>query len=227
MKKISIVIPALNEEQAIGRVISAIPVKDFKKLGLQTEILVIDNGSTDRTKTIAEQNGAKVIIQPDRGYGNAYRIGFANASGDIIATGDADLTYPMQDLPKMVKKLIDQNIDFMTTNRFAKMQQKAMSKRNRFGNQVLTFFTNMLFRVKIQDSQSGMWIFKKKVLGHLSLKSPGMPFSQELKIEAMSNGFKSVEEPITYSERVGEVKLNAFKDGFGNLFHLFKKRVMG
>ncbi len=227
MKKISIVIPALNEEKAIGKVIDAVPISELNVLGFQTEILVIDNGSVDKTKQIAEKRGAKVIVQPDRGYGNAYKIGFANASGDIIATGDADLTYPMQDIPKLVKKLLNQKIDFMTTNRFAKMHKNAMSGRNKFGNNVLTFFTNLLFGVKIQDSQSGMWIFKKKVLNHLNLKSSGMPFSQELKIEAMSNGFKSVEEPIYYSERVGEVKLNAFKDGFRNLFHLFKKRVVG
>ena len=94
MKKITVVIPALNEEQAIGSVIKEIPTNELKKMGYRVEIMVIDNGSKDKTKYIAHDNGAKVIVQPIKGYGNAYKAGFANATGDIIATGDADLTYP-------------------------------------------------------------------------------------------------------------------------------------
>src|ERR1700689_5229329 len=105
MKTLSIVIPALNEERGIGDVIKEIPIKKLKKLGYETEVLVIDNGSHDQTPHIARSHGARVIIQPIRGYGNAYKAGFANASGDIIATGDADMTYPFEDLPEILEKM--------------------------------------------------------------------------------------------------------------------------
>src|SRR5258708_4492231 len=88
MKKITVIIPALNEEQGIGLVLSEIPVGVLKDMGFETEVMVIDNGSEDRTRHIAMQHGATVIIQPMRGYGNAYKAGFTHASGDIIATGD-------------------------------------------------------------------------------------------------------------------------------------------
>jgi len=94
LKKITVIIPALNESKAIKRVLKEIPSKKLKKMGYKTEIMVIDNGSKDKTKLIAQSNGARVIVQPVKGYGNAYKAGFANATGDIIATGDADLTYP-------------------------------------------------------------------------------------------------------------------------------------
>ena len=223
-RTISIVIPALNEEKAIGKVIDEIPRKELKRLGLETEILVVDNGSTDRTGEIARAKGARVVIQPVKGYGNAYKAGFANASGDIIATCDADMTYPVKDIPKFALDAMN-GTDFITTNRFASMDAKAMSKRNRFGNRVLTATTNVLFGVNIEDSQSGMWIFKKKILKNLKINSGGMPFSQELKIEAFRKVKSCKEVPIHYRERVGEVKLKAVKDGLENLSHLFKKRI--
>jgi len=81
IKKITVVIPALNEEQAIGSVIKEIPINELKKMGYEVEIMVIDNGSKDKTRYIANSHRAKVIVQPIKGYGNAYKAGFANATG--------------------------------------------------------------------------------------------------------------------------------------------------
>ena len=106
LKKITVVIPALNEAKAIKRVLKSIPSKKLGRMGYKTEIMVIDNGSKDKTKLLALSNGAKVIVQPVKGYGNAYKAGFANADGDIIATGDADLTYPFEDLPVFLTPLM-------------------------------------------------------------------------------------------------------------------------
>jgi len=225
IKKITIVIPALNEEQAIGSVIKEIPIDELKKMGYGVEIMVIDNGSTDKTRYIANNHGAKVIVQPIKGYGNAYKAGFANATGDIVATGDADLTYPFGDLPKIIKKMEDENLDFITTDRLSNLQPGVMSKAHYFGNLLLQLITKILFGLPCKDSQSGMWIFKKSIWPKLNVKSSGMPFSQELKIEAYKKGFKCAEVPIVYRARVGEVKLTTFKDGFGNMIHLIKKRI--
>src|SRR5665648_1233612 len=87
------------------RIIKKIQIDKLKKMGYGVEIMVIDNGSKDKTRYIANNHGAKVIVQPIKGYGNAYKAGFANATGNIIITGDADLTYPFNDLPKIIKKL--------------------------------------------------------------------------------------------------------------------------
>ena len=225
IKKITVVIPALNEEQAIGSVIKEIPINELKKMGYEVEIMVIDNGSKDKTRYIANSHRAKVIVQPIKGYGNAYKAGFANATGDIIATGDADLTYPFNDLPKIIKKMEDENLDFITTDRLTNLQPGVMSRTHYFGNLAFHLITKILFGLPCKDSQSGMWIFKRSIWSKLNVKSSGMPFSQELKIEAYKNGFKCAEVPIAYRTRVGEVKLSTLKDGLGNILHLIKKRI--
>lgn len=227
MKKITIVIPALNEEKGIGPVLQGIPISGLKEMGYETEVLVIDNGSIDKTRSIARSSGAAVIVQPIRGYGNAYKAGFANASGDIIATGDADLTYPFSDLPKIINKLEKENLDFINTDRLTTLRSEAMSKTHRFGNWVLTFVAKMLFDLPFKDSQSGMWIFRRKVWKKLRVRSSGMPFSQELKIEAYTKGFKCAEVTIDYRMRAGEEKLDTVRDGIGNILHLIKKRILG
>jgi glycosyltransferase involved in cell wall biosynthesis len=227
IKKITVVIPALNEEQAIGSVIKEIPINELKKMGYEIEIMVIDNGSKDKTRYIANSHRAKVIVQPIKGYGNAYKAGFANATGDIIATGDADLTYPFGDLPKIIKKMEDENLDFITTDRLTNLQLGVMSRTHYYGNLLFRFITKTLFGLPCKDSQSGMWIFKRSIWPKLNVKSSGMPFSQELKIEAYKNGFKCAEVPIIYRARVGEVKLNTLKDGLGNMLHLVSKRIFG
>ena len=222
-QKISIVIPALNEEDGIGPVLKAIPLQELQKMNYEVELLVIDNGSTDKTPHIARDHGATVIIQPIRGYGNAYKAGFANATGDIIATGDADLTYPFDDLPKILKKMQKEDIDFVTTDRLAELNPGAMTKFHQFGNWVLSTMTKTLYKCPFNDSQSGMWIFKSSIWPQLDVRSSGMPFSQEIKLEAFHKGFKCIELPIEYRARAGKEKL-MLGDGPGNIYHLLKKR---
>jgi glycosyltransferase involved in cell wall biosynthesis len=221
---LSVVMPALNEEKAIAKVIAEIPVSRLKEHGFKTEIIVVDGKSTDRTAEIAKSKGAKVVTS-ERGYGAQYMNGFRSAKGEIIATGDSDATYPFEDLPQILEIFQKQKLDFLTTNRFAYMDKGAMGSRNKFGNWVLTSATNILFGIKIKDSQSGMWIFKKEILNKLKLKSKGMAFSQELKIEAAKRGFRCKEVPIRYKKRIGKVKLRSFRDGILNLIFLFAKRI--
>ncbi len=225
MNTLSVVIPALNEEHGIGDVLKEIPIKKLKTLGYETEVLVIDNGSKDKTPYIARSHGARVIIQPIRGYGNAYKAGFANATGDIIATGDADMTYPFEILPDVIHMIDDEGYDFINTDRLATLQADAMEGSHIWGNKLLSIVTQVLFRWPYNDSQSGMWIFKRSIWDKLDVRSSGMPFSQELKIEAFVRGFKCAEIPIDYRARAGEVKLNTIKDGIGNISELFKKRM--
>jgi hypothetical protein len=222
---VSVVIPALNERDGIVRTIKAVPVDELEKLGYGVQVVVVDNGSTDGTGDLARSAGAEVVYEAKRGYGHAYRAGFAGASGDIIATSDADATYPVEDIPRLVKILDDDRLDFLTTDRFARMQPGAMSTRNKIGNAVLSLATRLFFGINIKDSQSGMWVFRRKILDGMVLKS-NTPLSQELKIEAchfMQCPWKEV--PIEYRPRVGQVKLGGWKVGLTNLMHLAGKRI--
>ncbi|MBE0519326.1 MAG: glycosyltransferase family 2 protein [Thermoplasmata archaeon] len=219
--KISVIIPTMNEERSIGLVLDEI--RSALEGVRPYEVLVVDTNSKDRTRGIASEKGAVVIDEPRRGYGRAYKTGFEKASGDIIATLDADMTYPASDIPGLSDKLEHEDIDFITTDRFARMETGAMSGMHRFGNKVLSVAMRLLFRVRVHDSQSGMWIFRKEILPRLEIESDGMAMSEEIKIEAFRR-CRSVEVPITYRVRVGEVKLNSWRDGLSNLKYLFSKR---
>ena len=214
-------IPTMNEEASIGLVIDE--VRSALEGVMPYEVLVVDTDSRDRTREIAAGKGASVVQEPRRGYGRAYKSGFERATGDIIATLDADMTYPALEIPKLAAKLDSDGLDFITTDRFAGMAKGAMSAKHRLGNKVLSVSARVLFRVKVRDSQSGMWVFRKSILDRLTLESDGMAMSEEIKIEAFEK-VRAAEVPISYRVRVGEVKLQSWKDGIGNLRFLFKKR---
>ena len=221
VRTVSVVIPTMNEEKSVGLVIEEV-MKAFEGKGA-LEVIVVDTNSRDRTREIASSLGAVVVDEPRRGYGRAYKTGFEKSTGDVIATLDADMTYPASDIPAMVEKLYTEGLDFITTDRFARMEEGAMGAKHRLGNWMLSTATRLLFRVKIRDSQSGMWVFRRSLLDKVTLESDGMAMSEEIKIEAFKNS-KAVEIPITYRVRIGEVKLNSWRDGLGNLRFLFKKR---
>jgi len=226
--KVSIVIPTLDEEEGIGVTLDSIKREEFAKRGWDLEIIIVDGNSRDKTREIAEQKGARVIIEPRKGYGRAYKTGLKEADGDIIITGDADGTYPFHIAHEYVDMLLEQNLDFITTNRFAGLDKKAMTFKHFFGNFVLSSTLRLLYGIKIKDSQSGMWIFRKdalKKLKPLEDFNDGMPFSEELKIEMFSNKkIKAKEVPSFLFERKGEAKIESFADGWKNLKFLVKKR---
>jgi glycosyltransferase involved in cell wall biosynthesis len=219
----------MNEERGIGKTIDAIDKDYFDSKHWDLEILIIDGNSKDKTRDIAASKGAKVILEKRRGYGRAYKVGFSQATGDIIVTGDADATYPFHLIHEYIQMLLDQQLDFLTTDRFAALKHGSMSLRHRFGNLTLAWTLRVLFLVNIRDSQSGMWIFRRDALTKiLPLESfnDGMPFSEEIKIEMFTNRqIKAKEIPSTLSAREGQVKLESFKDGIKNLRFLFVKRV--
>lgn len=191
--------------------------------------MLVDGDSKDRTREIATKKGAVVIIEKRKGYGRAYKTGFAQATGDIIVTGDADATYPFNRIHEYIQLLFDTKLDFITTDRFAELKHGSMTLKHRFGNLVLAVTLNVLFVTSIKDSQSGMWIFRRAALEKiqpLETFNDGMPFSEELKIEMFTTrGLKAREIPSTLYAREGQVKLESFKDGIKNLKFLFKKRV--
>ncbi|HLC54384.1 MAG TPA: glycosyltransferase family 2 protein [Candidatus Nanoarchaeia archaeon] len=224
MKSISFVMPALNEREGIVATIESIPLEKLEQMGYEVEIIVVDGGSEDETAHLARKAGARIIFSP-RGYGRQYKNGFKEARGEIIITGDSDGTYPFDHVPFYIKQLESRGLDFVTVNRFAHMEPGAMHFTNKIGNFGLTLFTNILFGLRLKDSQSGMWIFKREALSKIKLRSDGMPFSQELKIESFAK-LRSLEIDGSYRERLGNTKLMKLRDGWGNLKALFEKRFI-
>ena len=219
--KISVVIPTMNEEESIGQVLDDV---NEALSGRDYEILIVDTNSTDRTREIALSKGARVVDEPRRGYGRAYKTGFEEANGDIIATLDADCTYPAETIPQMVIMIEEEGYEFISTDRLSNVSSDVMGWVHRFGNWALKTTANLLFNIKLKDSQSGMWVFKKTALRHINLTSDGMPLSEEIKIEAIKKGVNFKEVPIDYRKRKGEAKIRSLKDGWKNFAFLFKKR---
>ena len=190
---------------------------------------MVDGDSKDKTQEIAKNKGAKIIIEKRKGYGRAYKTGMPKANGDIIVTGDADATYPFDRIHEYIQLLIDKNLDFITTDRFAELKHGSMSIKHYFGNLILATALRVLYLINLRDSQSGMWIFKKEALNKIQPLEDfddGMPFSEELKIEMFSNkNIKAKEIPSALYAREGEVKLQSFTDGWKNFKFLFKKRT--
>jgi glycosyltransferase involved in cell wall biosynthesis len=190
------------------------------------EVVVVDNNSTDGSGDLARSLGARVVTEGRQGYGAAYRAGLPAATGDVIATLDGDGTYPAGEIRRLVEMLEDRELDFISAARFPLSDPGAMSPMNRMGNAVLTLATRLLFGWPLRDSQSGMWVFRRAVLGKLRLVSEGMSFSEEIKIEALSHaGVRFAESPIPYSQRIGQVKLRRWRDGWDNLLFLVRKRL--
>jgi glycosyltransferase involved in cell wall biosynthesis len=222
---VSIVIPALNEEINIPRVMETIPRAALVAAGCALEVIVVDNGSTDRTGEVAAELGANVVLQPIRGYGNAYLMGFDVACSDIIVTGDADCTYPFDSLPGLIDALVWKDLDFLSTNRLGSENRNAMKWSHLIANRLLSVASRSVFGAPFRDSQSGMWVFRRSIWPHLDVRSQGMSFSQEIKNEAYIRGFRCGEVSIEYRRRGGEVKLNAFRDGALNVRQLALHRI--
>ena len=215
---ITVIIPCLNEEQGIEQVLRRIP--DFVD-----ETVVVDNGSTDRTAEVARSFGAQVIREDVRGYGRSYKRGFANAKGDVIITLDGDHSYPPDAISYLIEAFLHLDVDFLNASRFPVRDRRAMSLKHKIGNLVLSMAMSLLYFRWVRDSQSGMWVFRREILSWMDIESDSMAFSEEIKIEALkSSTIRFAEISILYSSRLGEIKLNPWRDGFNNLWFLVKKR---
>jgi glycosyltransferase involved in cell wall biosynthesis len=212
------VIPCLNEEKGIVEVLRRMPP-------FVDETIVVDNDSTDRTGELARMHGARVIHEKIRGYGRAYKTGLIQAKGDVIVTLDGDHSYPVDAISYLLEVFLRSEAGFLSASRFPLKNRSAMSVKHWIGNKILSVAMSLLYFRWVRDSQSGMWVFDRHCLELMDLESDGMAFSEEIKIEAMRRrniGFKEIY--IDYSNRMGEIKLQPWRDGCRNLLFLVKKR---
>ncbi len=212
--EISVVIPCLNEEEAVGGVVDQ-ALEGIRRSGRTGEVIVVDNASTDRSAEVAADHGAVVVREERPGYGSAYLAGLAVTQGDFIVMGDADETYPMAELAPFVERLADGD-DLVMGSRFeGTIHGEAMPWLNRHvGNPILTGLLNVLFGVKISDAHCGMRAVRRDALATLDLHSTGMEFASEMVFKAYRRKLRVSEIPIDYYPRVGESKLNRFGDAW-------------
>ena len=212
--EISVVIPCLDEEEAVGRVVEQ-ALEGIRRSGRTGEVVVVDNGSSDRSAEVAAAHGARVVTERRRGYGSAYLTGLSEARGEYVVMGDADETYPLQELGPFVDRL-EAGDDLVMGSRFkGTIHGDAMPFLNRFvGNPILTGMLNVLFGVKVSDAHCGMRAIRKDAAAVLDLHSTGMEFASEMVFKAYRRGLRVSEIPIDYYPRIGESKLNRFGDAW-------------
>jgi len=214
VKKVSIVLPALNEEESVGKVIDEIPVEELEAKGYQTEIIVVDNGSTDKTAEIAAAQGAKVISEPNRGKGRAIRTGFEAVSGDFVFMLDSDFTYPAGYITQMVE-LLESGYDVALGSRLnGAVEHGAMKRLNLIGNHLLAFLANLLYGTRVSDLCTGLWGFKIEVLRSLNLDAVGFELEANMLIEVAKRKYRVGEVPIQYRKRATASKLGSIKSGW-------------
>jgi glycosyltransferase involved in cell wall biosynthesis len=213
---VSVVMPVLDEEEAIGPCIEKIRAT-FASAGIDGEIVVCDNGSTDDSVAIAERMGARVVHQPLRGYGNAYLKGFASARGRYLVMGDADDTYDFTMIPQFLGAL-EGGQQFVTGSRYLGGGEAQITALHRyFGNPALTRILNLLFGTRYTDVYCGFRAFSRETYDAIRPVSPGMEFNLELAINAGLAGLRVHEIPIVLAARKGESKLRTFRDGWRSL----------
>ncbi|MGH7512016.1 MAG: glycosyltransferase family 2 protein [Gemmatimonadales bacterium] len=214
---VSVVMPCLNEEEAIGPCVEKIQ-RTFAAAGIDGEIVVCDNGSTDASVAIAERMGARVVHQPQRGYGNAYLKGFANARGRYLVMGDADDTYDFTMIPLFLQAMREDGVQFVTGSRYLGGGDAHITALHRwFGNPALTRTLNLLFGTRYTDVYCGFRAFTREAYDAIRPVSPGMEFNLELAINAGLAGLRAREIPIVLAPRKGQSKLRTFRDGWRSL----------
>ncbi len=210
MKKIAVVIPCLNEELTIGKVIN-----DFRSALPEADIYVIDNNSTDSTASVAIENNAFLITEKQRGKGLAVRKAFRKIEADIYILIDGDDTYPAQVVNSLLKPILEDTADIVVGTRLSKEDKSVFRIQNRLGNIFFRQTINTFFKADLTDILSGYRVMTREFVKRMQILSKGFEIETELTIMALNRGFRIVEIPVTLRSRpLGSFsKINVVKDG--------------
>jgi len=225
LKSVTILIPALNEEDGIVRVIGNLPLEELRRRGFDPTVLLVDGNSTDRTRDYAEALGADVFVQKERGKGAALREVIPTLTTEYAVMIDGDGTYPVDAIPDFVDAL-DEGRDVISGSRLAgEMEAQAMPGLHKIGNRLLTGLANTLYPLlKTTDMCTGLWGFRVSALKTLRLTANGFDLEADLFSETALQGFRYAEVPIRYGRRSGTSKLS-WRNGAGIAWTLMKKRA--
>jgi hypothetical protein len=215
--ELTILMPCLNEESAIQTCVrEARQALDAAQIA--GEVLVVDNGSVDRSAELAREAGARVVYEPQKGYGNAYLRGFKEAKGKYIVIGDSDGTYDFSLVPQFLAPLRN-GCDFVNGSRIkGQIAPGAMPFLHRHvGVPMLSWLLNRLSGAKFSDAHCGMRGFVRQAVEKMELRTSGMELASEIILQSARAGLRTVEVPIPYRPRKGESKLHTFSDGWRHL----------
>ncbi len=214
---VSLVVPAYNEEDGIGPVIERMlrVRQEMQKQGWMLEILVVDDGSRDRTAEVVTRYSDVRLVRHSKngGYGAAIKTGFRHAQGDYLAFIDADGTYPPESLPDLCRAASEQNADLVIGSRMSGAHTE-MPMTRRIGNLAYAALLSIIGNTAVRDTTSGMRLLRRSVLAQLYPLSDGLDFTPAMSTRAIHENLKIVEVPIPYAERLGRSKLNVVRDGF-------------
>jgi len=231
-KTVSIVIPAYNEEATIDAIIRHVQQVNFD--GLRTELIVVDDHSTDRTVERLQRFGDQIrLIQHtrNRGKGAAVKTGLAAARGDVFIIQDADLEYDPQDIPRVVEPIVRDQADAVLGSRFLWQKPAFFTKHGSpffshyIGNKLIIWLTNWLYGFHATDYEGCYKAFTKEIAGRIPIETDGFAFDNELICKTLRLGYRLVEIPIQYTPRsYEEGKKIDWRDGLGILWTIFKWR---
>jgi len=218
---VSVVIPVFNEELTVGGIVARTR-STLEQVKLSYEVLVIDDGSVDRSAEISQASGASVLREPHQGKGCALRFGFRRASGDVIITLDADGSHQPEEIPLVLRGVVESKADFVVGSRFFSADANVQVPNvNRIGNRLFSSLVRLLTSVKITDSQSGFRAIRSSLLRKMRLKSRGYEVESEMLVKALKMGARVTEIPISFEQRTtGKSKLDPLRDGARILYSL-------
>jgi glycosyltransferase involved in cell wall biosynthesis len=213
---LSVLIPAYNEERSIEDILLRAE-KALDAINMPYEVIVIDDGSKDKTRFLAERHKVTVISNSvNYGKGYALRRGLKDARGDVVVTMDADGSHRPEEIRRLIEPLMnDESADAVIGSRFADNGRKDSTKKLHIvGNMMFNLLLRILTGRTITDSQTGFRAFKRSVLDEIQIRSDGYAVETELTVKTLRNGFKVREEPITFDKRNhGSSHVNPLRDG--------------
>lgn len=208
--KYAVIIPCLNEEKTIGKVIN-----DFKKELPFARIVVFDNNSEDESMKIASNSGAEVVIEKRHGKGTVLQTAFNKIDSDIYIMVDGDDTYPAHEIKKLIEPILNDEADMVVGSRLEYATNKSIKFINKIGNVLILNILNLCFSSSLKDVLSGYRVMNKNFIKNLAIISTGFEIETELTLQALVRNFRIVEIPIKYRERIegSTSKIKVFKDG--------------
>ena len=225
---LSVVIPIFNEDQTIGDVITRLKAT-MQKIGLEYELIVVDDCSSDRSLEISRKKRARVYsLKHHMGKGYALRVGFSKAKGEIIATIDSDGSHRPEELPLLLYPLLQGQADFVIGSRYISNKPTSAKKLNAIGVRLFNALIEVLTRTRVTDSQSGYRVMKSEIMRASRLVSCGYEIESEMLVKTTRKGFKVKEVPISFEQRTyGRSRLDPMVDGFRILMSIVAAYLKG